>query len=90
MSRSLQFRYGLSWSTTHPPRIPSSNITKNAETHPSPIRDVIIEQPLCNNLFKVNNRNFRRMREICSKLTIKTPERRHWRRSSVFIVTLNI
>ena len=22
----------------------------------------------------------------CSKLTIKTPERRHWRRSGVFIV----
>ena len=24
--------------------------------------------------------------EVCSKLTIKTPERRHWHRSSVFIV----
>ena len=24
--------------------------------------------------------------EICSKLTIKTPERRQWRRSGVFIV----
>ena len=24
--------------------------------------------------------------EICSKLTIKLPERRHWRRSGVFIV----
>ena len=24
--------------------------------------------------------------EICSMLTIKTPERRHWRRSGVFIV----
>ena len=24
--------------------------------------------------------------EICSKLTIKTPERRYWRRSGVFIV----
>ena len=23
---------------------------------------------------------------MCSKLTIKTPERRHWHRSSVFIV----
>ena len=23
----------------------------------------------------------------CSKLTIQTPERRHWRRSGVFIVT---
>ena len=26
------------------------------------------------------------MCEICSKLTIKTPERCHWRRSGVFIV----
>ena len=25
--------------------------------------------------------------EICSKLTIKTPERRYWHRSGVFIVT---
>ena len=37
-------------------------------------------------LFKVNNRNTRTRCEICSKLTIKTPERRHWRRSGVFIV----
>ena len=28
----------------------------------------------------------RKMCEICSKLTIKTSERRHWRRSGVFIV----
>ena len=35
---------------------------------------------------KVNNRNTRKRCEICSKLTIKTPERRHWRRSDVFIV----
>ena len=26
------------------------------------------------------------MREICLKLTIKTPERHHWRRSGVFII----
>ena len=37
-------------------------------------------------LFKVNNRNTRTRREICSKLTINTPERRQWRRSGVFIV----
>ena len=28
-------------------------------------------------LFKVNNRNTRKKCEICSKLTIKTPEQRH-------------
>ena len=35
---------------------------------------------------KVSNRNTRARCEICSKLTIKTPERRHWCRSAVFIV----
>ena len=35
--------------------------------------------------FKVNNRNTRDKYEICSKLAIKTPERRHWRPSDVFI-----
>ena len=34
----------------------------------------------------VNNRNTRKRCEIYSKLTIKIPERRHWRRSDVFIV----
>ena len=37
-------------------------------------------------LFKVNNENTRILCEICSELTIKTPERRQWRRSTVFIV----
>ena len=37
-------------------------------------------------LFKVNNRSTRTMREICSKLTKKTPEWHHWCSSGVFIV----
>ena len=37
-------------------------------------------------LFKVNNRKTKTMFEICWKLTIRTPQRRHWRRSGVFIV----
>ena len=37
-------------------------------------------------LLKVNNRNTRTRCEIYSELTIKTLERRHWRRSGVFIV----
>ena len=37
-------------------------------------------------LLKVNNRNTRTRCEICPKLTIKTPERREWRRSGVFII----
>ena len=39
-----------------------------------------------NYVFKVNNRNARTRCEICSKLTIKTPQRRGWRRCGVFIV----
>ena len=35
---------------------------------------------------KVNNKNSRARCEMCLKLTIKTLERRHWRRSGVFIV----
>ena len=37
-------------------------------------------------LFQVNNRSTKKKCEICSKLTIKTPEWRHWRRSIIFIV----
>ena len=37
-------------------------------------------------LLEVNNRNTKTRCEICSKLTIKTPERHHWRCSGVFIV----
>ena len=35
---------------------------------------------------QVKNRNTKTRCEICSKLTIKTPERWYWRRSDVFIV----
>ena len=42
--------------------------------------------PAGNYLFKVNNRNTRTSCEICSKLTIKIPERRHRRPSEIFIV----
>ena len=37
-------------------------------------------------MFKVNNRNPRARCEICSELTLKTPEQCHWRCSGVFIV----
>ena len=37
-------------------------------------------------MFKVNDRNTRARCEIRSKLTIKTPERRQWRRSGIFAV----
>ena len=41
-------------------------------------------------LLKVNNRNSRKRREICSKLTIKTPERRHDVVLVFLLLTLNI
>ena len=41
-------------------------------------------------LSKRNSGNTRRMREICSKLTIKTPKQCHWSRSVVWLLTLNI
>ena len=37
-------------------------------------------------MFKVNKRYTRKRCEICSKLTIKTPERRQWRHSGVFVI----
>ena len=40
-------------------------------------------------MFKVNNRNTRTRCQICSKLTIKTPERRQ-RRQVPLLLTLNI
>ena len=39
-------------------------------------------------LFKFINRNNRKRCGICSKLTIKTPERLQWRRCDVFIVNV--
>ena len=40
-------------------------------------------------LLKVNNRNTGIRCEICSKLTVKIPERRHWRRSGIFIINFD-
>ena len=37
-------------------------------------------------LLKVNNRNTKTRFEICSELTIKTLERRQWRRFAIFII----
>ena len=45
----------------------------------------ITQNPANIYLFTVNNRNARKMFDICSKLTMKTQEQDHWRRSVVFI-----
>ena len=39
-----------------------------------------------NYMFQVNSRNIRKKCDICSKLTIKIPERRQWLHSGVFTV----
>ena len=49
-----------------------------------PLGDAV--SPVSIYLLKVNNKNTRKMCEICSKLTIKTPERRPWHCSGVIIV----
>ena len=40
-------------------------------------------------LHEVNNKNIRKMYEMCSKSTKKTLDRCHWRCFSVFFLTLN-
>ena len=54
------------------------------------LEEVLETYPVGNYMFKVNNRNTRTRCEICSKLTIKTPERRHWHHSVVFIVNFEL
>ena len=62
-------------------------ISDGACSFPKPILKLLKSNHAANiYLFKVNNRNTRKRSEICSKLTIKTPERRQRRRSGVFIV----
>ena len=51
-----------------------------------PRDDKVTDIPANNCLFKVNKRNIRKRSKIYSKLIIKTPEKRQWRRSGVFIV----
>ena len=47
-----------------------------------------IHFPACSYMSKDSNRNIRARYEICSKLTIKIPERGQWCRSGIFIVNL--
>ena len=42
--------------------------------------------PAGNYMFQVNNRNIRTRCEICSKLKINIPERRHWRHISHLVL----
>ena len=65
----LPWRYGLSWNTIHlPPCFPSRNIKKNAETYPTPMRDVVIEQPLKRKWKILNHSNSWRKNPLDSPL----------------------
>ena len=50
------------------------------------VQSLFTNIPLNIYLFKIKSRNNRKICDICSRLTIKTPTRRHWYRSFVFIV----
>ena len=48
--------------------------------------DLLLPSQQLNYMFNVSSRNTRTRCEIFSKLTVKSPGRRHWRPSGVFIV----
>ena len=83
-SANSSFSPSFSLSSSNPTLTSSSQLT----AHLTRKRDLIeCSNPRAGNyIFKGNNRNTRTRCEICSKLTIKTPERRHWRCCGVFIV----
>ena len=68
------------------PQFPADLVTYTEEIHNGKLHFScsFILYPPSIYLFKVNNENTRAVCKICSKLTIKTPERRHWRRSGAF------
>ena len=63
---------------------------KEQDSHSTESESLILictlSKPINVYLFEVDNRNTRKRYDICSKLTIKTPERGHWCCSGVFIV----
>ena len=59
---------------------------KNKENKEKQLLSLSGHYPAGSYMFKVNNSNTRTRCEICSKLAIKTPERRQWRRLGIFIV----
>ena len=70
------FQYQLYNETTTKNTVLKSYFDKLKEVKVNVVLNVSI--PAGNYLPKVNNKNTRTRCEICSKLTIKIPERRHW------------
>ena len=52
-------------------------------------QNILLVYSASNYMSKVDYRNTRAMCEMCLKVTIKTTERRQWRRSGVFIVNFD-
>ena len=63
-----------------------SDLTKNFHGERDKGYFISCPLPSQNYLFKVSIGNTRTMYKLCSKLTRKTPERRHWRCPGVFVV----
>ena len=74
---------GWLWPSRHAQSLPDISRLIRGEFGSSEVGIATI--PAGIHLLKVNNRSTRTRCEICSKLTIKTPERRQWRCSGVFI-----
>ena len=53
------------------------------------MKKILAHYPANIDLFKANNRNTRQRCKICLELTIKTPARRYWRHSGMFIVNFD-
>ena len=51
---------------------------------------LILDTQLAFTCSKLTMETLQQRYEICSKLTIKSPKRRHWRRSGILLLTLNI
>ena len=63
---------------------------QNDQSRKSTMLAVLNSFSTCNYMSTVTNRKTRTTCEICSKLTIKTPERHHCLRSVVFIVNFKL
>ena len=91
IDRSLPINFGKIFRTVKRLNIRSNVFNDNNINIQSDTFIVNFEQiwynPAGSYMFKVNNRNTRTRCEVCSKLTIKTPERRHW---CLYCLTLNI
>ena len=76
----IVLRYDLKNPLSHEPWADVAKLNAYGVTLPK------VDFPANIYLLKVRNWNIRKRCEICSKLTIKAPERRQWRCSIVFIV----